>query len=225
MNGMECGRRARSRLGAIVWSAMALATMETASAQVPGGCNTPASQRTSEIGCYLSGSEDLGSLPREVWWHLYQYPRRAAAEAEKGPQGTVIESFGKVWLYTIAEAGWRPSGGERVAVIGPLLTTTGIRYTARYMEAAFPPGMHTSVHHHPGPEAWYVIAGTQCLETPAGTIMARAGEGAVVPEGPPMRLSSVGDEMRRSVLLVLHDASHPWIHPATGWEPKGACPK
>lgn len=225
MSGIDCGRSVRCNLVAIVWSAMALATAETASAQVPGGCNTPASQRTNEIGCYLSGSEDMGPLPGQVWWHLYHYPTRAAAEAVKGPQGIVIESFGKVWLYTIAEAGWRPSGGERVAVIGPLSTKAGIRYIARYMEAVFPPGMHTSVHHHPGPEAWYVIAGTQCLETPAGIIVARAGEGAVVPEGPPMRLSSVGNEMRRSVLLVLHDASHPWVHPATDWEPKGACPE
>jgi quercetin dioxygenase-like cupin family protein len=222
---MKSGRTPRNKLVAILWSVMALATSEIAFAQVPGGCNTPVSQRTNEIGCYLSGSEDLGSVPGPVWWHLYNYPTRAAAEAVKGPQGIVVESFGKVWLYTIAEESWRPSGGERVAVIGPLSTVVGRQYTARYMEAVFPPGMHTSVHRHSGPEAWYVVAGAQCLETPEGTIVARAGEGAVVPEGPPMRLSSVGNELRRSVLLVLHDASHPWLTAANDWEPKGACPK
>jgi hypothetical protein len=43
------------------------------------------------------------------------------------------------------------------------------------------------------------------LETPEGITVARTGEAAVVPEGPPMALSSVGQETRRSVLLVLHD--------------------
>jgi len=56
MSGIDCGRNMRCKLVAIVWSATALATAETASAQVPGGCNTPASQRTNEIGCYLSGT-------------------------------------------------------------------------------------------------------------------------------------------------------------------------
>src|SRR5260370_5104094 len=30
-------------------------------------------------------------------------------------RGAVVESLGKVWLFTIDVAGWRPSGGERVA--------------------------------------------------------------------------------------------------------------
>jgi hypothetical protein len=46
------------------------------------------------------------------------YPTRAAAEAAKGARGTVVDSLGKVWLLTIAEGGWRPLGGERIAEIG-----------------------------------------------------------------------------------------------------------
>jgi quercetin dioxygenase-like cupin family protein len=138
----------------------------------------------------------------QVYWHLYNYPTRAAADANKTANGTVIESFGKIWLYTIAKEGWRPPSGERVAVIGPFSVTAGRRYTARYMEAHFTPGMKAAVHRHSGPEAWYLVAGTQCLETPEGFKVAHAGEGAVVPEGPPMALSSVGTETRRSVLLV-----------------------
>jgi len=63
------------------------------------------------------------------------------------------------------------------------------------------------------------------LETPAGITVAHSGEGAVVPEGPPMALSSVGTQMRRSVLLVLHDTSQPWITMDSDWKPKGLCPK
>ena len=200
--------------------------MSTAYAQVPGRCETPVGQRSGEAGCYLSATEQLGPLAEgSVFWHLDVYPTRAAAETVKGPRGTVVEAFGKVWLYTIADSRWRASSGEHVATIGPLHVTAGKQYVARYMEAVFPPGMKAAVHRHSGPEAWYLVSGVQCLETPDGITVARAGEGAVVREGPPMALSSVGTEIRRSVLVVLHDASHPWITMARDWKPTGACPK
>jgi quercetin dioxygenase-like cupin family protein len=216
----------RPRRDLVVLLAMLLATAGIASAQVPGRCETPVSQRTSEVGCYLTAIEVLGSMaPGPVYWHLYTYSTRAAAEAVKGPRGTVVESFGKIWLYTIAEEGWRPPAGERVAALGPFPTVAGKQYTARYMEAAFTPGMRAAIHRHSGPEAWYLVSGTQCLETPDGYTVAHAGEGAIVPEGPPMALSSVGAETRRSVLLVLHDTSQSWITMAHDWQPKGLCPK
>ena len=39
---------------------------------------------------------------RMLYWHIYTYPTRAAAEAARGTHGTVVEVFGKHWLYTIA---------------------------------------------------------------------------------------------------------------------------
>lgn len=214
------------RLAVIAWVLTIIIASEPVSAQVPGGCNTPVSQRTSEVGCYLTTTEVLGAVSKgPLFWHLYTYPTRGAADAAKEPRGTVVESFGKVWLYTIADASWRPSGGERIAVIGPLATTAGKQYTARYMEAVFTPGMQGGPHRHSGPEAWYVLSGAQCLETPEGITVAHAGDGATVPEGPPMSIQSVGTEIRRSVLLVLHDNSQPWITTASDWKPKGLCPK
>lgn len=206
---------------------LACATTPTvAHSPIPGRCTTPVSQRIGEVGCYLTATEVLGELSQEpLFWHLYQYPTRAAAEAAKGQRSTVVESFDKVWLYTIAERGWRPSLGERIAVIGPLPIRAGRAYTARYMEAVFTPGMRAAVHRHSGPEAWYLVSGVQCLETPDGATVARAGESAVVQEGPPMALSSVGSETRRSVLLVLHETSEPWITMVSGWRPKGLCPE
>lgn len=130
-----------------------------------------------------------------------------------------------MWLYTIAPEGWRPRGGERVTAIGPLGISPGKQYTARYMEATFPPGMVTPSHLHAGPEAWYVLTGAQCLETPRGVTIARAGEGATVEEGPKMALVGIGSELRRAVLLVLHDHTQPWMKLVDDWEPKGLCPK
>ena len=130
-----------------------------------------------------------------------------------------------MWLYTIAEKEWRPASGERKAVIGPLEHTAQTPYTARYMEATIPPGIKTPVHTHSGPEAWYVLEGAQCLETPEGITVVRSGESALVRQGPEMMLSSVGSESRRTVLLVLHNASQRWMVENTPWTPKGLCPK
>ena len=44
----------------------------------------------------------------------------------------------------------------------------------------------------------------QCLETPNGLILAGAGNAALVPEGWPISISSVGPHTRRALVLVLH---------------------
>ena len=106
-------RRARGALVAMVCSLMMLATGAHVLAQ--GTSCQPVSERTGEVGCWIMADVPLGTLSEaEVFWHLDTYPSRAAAEAAKGPRGTVIEALGKVWLFTIGEAGWRPSGGTRV---------------------------------------------------------------------------------------------------------------
>jgi quercetin dioxygenase-like cupin family protein len=194
------------------------------SAQVPGACETPVEQRVVEMGCNVTASERLAGLPREpLFWHLDEYPSRIAAEAAKRLNGTVVESLGRIWLYTIAPSTWTPSDGKKVAVVGPLPTRAGVQYIARYMEVVFPPGIESRdlVHRHSGPEAWYLLSGAQCLETPDGANVVRAGESGVVPEGPPMSITAIGNDVRRSVLLVLHDASKPWATMATDWQPRG----
>jgi len=195
--------------------------------RVPGGCDVEVSQRTSEFGCYLAAIQPIEQLPNEpVFWHVYAYPTRASAEAQRASASTVVESLGKVWRFTIAGKQWQPATGERMAVIGPLPLTPAKRYSARYMEAVFPAqqSMQTSVHRHSGPEAWFVLTGTQCLRTPESTLVIRAGQGGLVPAGPPMMLTSVGTEIRRALVLVLHDPSEPWMTVASDWAPTKDCP-
>lgn len=190
------------------------------------GCRTPVAQRASDAGCFLTAEASLSSLGAgPIYWHLYTYPTRSAADAARGAHGTVVESFSRFWVYTIEAPAWRPSGGHRVAVLGPLTVSPGITYTARYMEAVFPPDFHTRVggHRHSGAEAWFVLAGAQCLETPDSLIIAHAGNGAVVPAGPPMSISGYGPETRQAVLLVLHPSTELWVTPAPDWMPQGRC--
>ena len=160
----------------------------------------------------------------QAFWHLDAYPSRASAEAAKGPSGTIVESLGKIWLLTVANAGWRPSGGERIAEIGPLPVTAGEKYSAQYMEAIFEPGMTAPAHVHSGPEAWYTLAGETCLETPEGRQIGRAGsDHVIVPGGPPMHLTATGTVQRRALVLILHDSSKPATTPVHDWIPKGLC--
>jgi quercetin dioxygenase-like cupin family protein len=196
--------------------------------RVRGGCETPVTQREAEEGCYFTAATKLGVLSTNaVYWHLYQYPTREAALAAQGPHTEVVSSFDKYWLYAIADETWKPGAGEKIAVIGPLTVQPGKPYTARYMEAVFPPDMEPPMrgHRHSGPEAWYVLTGAQCLETSEGLIQAKSGEGAMVAAGPAMAISGVGPETRRAVLLVLHPTDEPWMSFSTDWTPEGRCPQ
>jgi quercetin dioxygenase-like cupin family protein len=170
-------------------------------------------------------NQPIGKLTRsEVFWHLDVYSTRAAAEQAKSSRGTVIESLGKVWLLSIEAARWRPAGGERVAEIGPLPVIAGETYAAQYMEAIFTPGMTAPTHTHPGPEAWYTLAGETCLETPQGTQVGRAGgPPVIVPGGTPMHLTATGTEQRRALVLILHESSKPAATMGHTWVPRGLC--
>jgi quercetin dioxygenase-like cupin family protein len=209
----------RTALATIVFSMFLLG--DQASAQI---CKS-VTQRTSDVGCWIVGHHPLGALGSStVFWHLDAYSNRNSAEAAKGPTGTVVESLGKIWLLTIESAGWRPSGGERIAEIGPLPVTAGEKYSAQYMEAIFEPGMTAPAHVHSGPEAWYTLAGETCLETPQGRQIGRAGsEHVIVPGGPPMHLTATGTVQRRALVLILHDSSKPATTPVHDWIPKGLC--
>ena len=222
---MSIWRRNHGFGTAMLWLVMTLAVWGQASAQsVPGGVCEWVADRTGEVGCWIMAHEPIGQLMEsEIFWHLDVYPTRAAAEAAKGPRGTVIESLGKVWLLSIEGAGWRPAGGERVAEIGPLPLTAGERYTAQYLEAIFTPGMTAPTHTHPGPEAWYTMAGETCLESPQGKQIGRAGQYVIVPGGSPMHLTATGTEKRRSLVLILHESSKPAVIIEHDWMPKGLC--
>jgi quercetin dioxygenase-like cupin family protein len=206
--------------------AVLIGLCQAASAQPTGICR-PVSERAriGDVGCWIVAHASMDQLTQpQAYWHLDVYPTRAAAEAARGPRGTVVESYGKVWLFTIADKGWRPSGGERIAEIGPLPVIANRKYMAQYMEATFDPGMTAPSHEHPGPEAWHTLAGETCLETPQGRFIGRAGEPPVIiPGGPPMHLTATGTEQRRALVLILHDAAGDPSTPRRDWVPQGLC--
>ena len=209
-----------------LWTlALCLATTLGASSDAYAQICRPVSERTAEVGCWITAHTMLPELPRApVFWHLDTYSTLTEAEAAKGQRGTVLASLGKFWLLTIEVAGWRPRGGARVAEIGPLPVSSDARYAAQYMEAIFNPGMTAPAHRHSGPEAWYTLTGETCLETPAGKLVGRAGGShVIVPGGPPMHLTATGTETRRALVLILHDSTQPPTIPVHDWKPNGLC--
>ncbi|HWZ43769.1 MAG TPA: hypothetical protein VNW97_09845 [Candidatus Saccharimonadales bacterium] len=190
-----------------------------------GACK-PVSERTTQAGCWILADQPVGTIEQaQVFWYLDVYPTRAEADKAKGPRGTVAESLGKVWLLTIEKAGWRPAlKGERIAEIGPLPVIAGEQYSAVFMESVSISASTSAIHAHPGPEAWYTLAGETCLETPNGKLVGRAGgPPVIVPGGSPMVLTVMGAEQRRALTLILHESSKSPSSLIRDWTPKGLC--
>jgi hypothetical protein len=219
------------RLGLLVITLVALALPPAVlHAQTDGTC-IPVTQREGrEFGCFITAREELGRLAASppLYWHLARYANRAAADAAqraaRGGHSTVVESLGRIWLFTIAPAEWRNQGGMHVARIGPLPLVVADSFAAVYMEGVFKPGMQSVVHRHAGVEAWYTLEGAMCLETPEGKLEQRAGEpGVLMRGGEPMVLTGTGTGPRRSVVLILQDATQPRSTPAHDWTPRQLC--
>jgi quercetin dioxygenase-like cupin family protein len=207
----------------LVGTACLLAT--TASGQT-ATCEPIEQRNGREFGCFITARQDLGALPRDsaLYWHIDAFPSEAKATTARSARGTVVHSLGRIWLFTIGDSAWRASGGEQIAVVGPLPLVEADSFTAVYMEGVFRPGMQSPVHRHPGVEAWYTLEGEQCLETPQGKLEQRAGgPGVMVPGGVPMILTGTGTGVRRSLVLILQATGQPRSVVAADWKPAGLC--
>ena len=180
-------------------------------------------EKRPEFGCFNVGTvTGLHFNQASVYWHLRVFASRKAADAARSAKGIVVEEDGRVWLSEFGPRDAAPRGGEAVAVIGPLELPVAKSYAAVLSYAEMRPGDNSRVHTHPGPEGWYVLAGEQCLETPAGASRAPAGGTMTVRPNIPMELNVTGTAVRRAFALVIHDATQPRGIPS-GWKPSGAC--
>jgi hypothetical protein len=210
----------------------ALATLALCStrlhAQTDGTCIPVAERAGRTFGCFITARHDLGALPsrQKLYWHLQRYTTQADAQrdARRQRRSIAVESFEQHWVFTIAPSAWRARSGKRVARVGPLPLVDAKEFAAVYMEGTFQPGMHSVVHRHDGAEGWFTFEGSQCLETPDGKLEQRAGDpGVVVPGGKPMMLTGTGTGPRRSLVVILQDATKPRSTPPHDWTPKGLC--
>ena len=131
---------------------------------------------------------------------------------------------GQILLQTVSDnPGWRPAGGEHLGTVGPLTVPSGIDVTARLMEATASGRAVDEAHVHPGPEAFFLLDGSICLETQAGPATAEGGESMILPARAPMQLASSRDARTRALLLVIHPTGEQWIDRQPSWTPTGGC--
>jgi quercetin dioxygenase-like cupin family protein len=188
---------------------------------VPGLCSAPVPANREAPGCYQTGQIDLTNAPSEIYWHIYQYPSEEAAVAEAGHHrwSAVAQAHSRIWLYVLGEPSERVSTGIKRAVIGPLRIPAGVT-TAHFSEAIFPPGMQTRVHSHPGPEAFYVVEGEQCMETSSDKRVIPTDGTYIVESGPHIQAAPKG---RRNLVLILTPKGRPAVIPGGDWRPTGFC--
>lgn len=185
---------------------------------------TPVNGHQGLPGCWELASIPISaSVGTPLYWHVYEFPSLAKARQAQDVQSRIVEAYGRVWLEAVAEQRWTAQGGRHVATVGPMQTLSLLPQTASFMEAMFTPGMRSRVHTHPGPEAWVVLEGEQCLETTEGTIRVRAGESMMVRGGIPMALYGTGKSIRRALVLIIHPTGQPLGMTYSGWQPTNSC--
>src|SRR4051812_7028303 len=119
----------------------------------------------------------VAELPKgPLFWRVEKFPGKAEAQAGSGSHGLVVEAFDNVWLFTLGQQGQASPGAHKVADIGPLPEATAPQYLLRVNEGSGAPGSTTSVHTHPGSEAYYVLEGEASQKTPHGVSRITAGQ-------------------------------------------------
>ncbi len=150
-----------------------------------------------------------------LFWRIETFSTLSQAQAAAGTWALVVESAGRVWLFTLGPAGGASADGTRVAEVGPIPPVVATQYLLRINEASGSPGSSTPVHTHPGSEAFYVLAGEQSIRSPHGTMRVKVGQ----PEAghgadSPMQVSSSGSTDLHSLVMFVVDAGRPFSSPA-----------
>lgn len=207
---------------ALVFLLWASAVPAFAQATARPCADDPASERPGPA-CLLA-SRHIGAMAGPIYWHIDQFDSLGAARAAQSGDGTVVDAYGKAWLFTLGPEGWKPVGGRRMARIGPLPITGTADLTADFLRSVFAPGQTAPLHVHSGPEAFYAMTGGTCLETPDGVQKATGPNNTLfIRGGPPMLLKAIGTEPRLGFALILHDSGLPPTTLIHDWTPKGLC--
>lgn len=158
----------------------------------------------------------VAQLPEgSLFWRIEHFATLDQARAAEHPLALVAEAAGRVWLFTLGPAGGSSPGATKVAEFGPIPRVTAPQYLLRINEAKGPPGSVTSVHTHPGSEAFFVLAGEQTIRSPYGVMRVKVGQ----PEAghgadAPMQVSSSGSTDLHSLVMFVVDATRPFSSPA-----------
>ncbi|HEY7236299.1 MAG TPA: cupin domain-containing protein [Gemmatimonadaceae bacterium] len=173
-------------------------------------CVADSPERRGGIGCSLVETKLLpAGLAQDLFWHIDRFTSASAAQAAVGATSVAFAADGAWWLMTLESRADVHHGGTHVAAVRLLPLPPADRYAMLVISAYIPAGLTSRVHVHSGVEAFYVVDGEQCLETPTRTYPMTKGETAIVAAGDTMRLVATGPGPRRSFAVVVYDASKP----------------
>ncbi len=152
----------------------------------------------------------------DLVWTIETFDSMAPAQAAAGPWSLVVESEGKVWLFSLGNSGAASSGGTKVAEVGPIPRISAKSYLLRINDASGPPGSVTPVHSHPGSEAFFVLSGEQSIRSATRVMKVAAGhtepgQGAEKA----MEVASSGSADLHALVMFVVDADKPFSSPAT----------
>ena len=151
-----------------------------------------------------------------LYWRLEHFPTLKEAQDAAGPTSLAAEVADKVWLFTLGPKDGSTAGATKVAEIGPLPPISAAEYLLRVNRAGGAPGAKTSIHTHPGPEAFYVLAGKVGQKTPHGVTYTEAGM-TMVGHGAdtPMQVFNAGTTDLEELAIFVVDANRPFSSPAS----------
>ncbi|MBY3442511.1 cupin domain-containing protein [Rhizobium laguerreae] len=154
--------------------------------------------------------------PGPLFWRLENFPTLAQAQGAAGSTSLAAEVAGKVWLFTLGPKDGVTAVGTKATEIGPLPSVSASEYLLRINRAGGAPGAKSSIHSHPGPEAFYVLAGKLGQRTPHGVAYAEAGT-TMVGHGAdtPMEVFNAGTTDLDQFAIFLVDANRPFSSPAS----------
>lgn len=150
-----------------------------------------------------------------LFWRVETLPSLEKAQAAAGPTALAAEVSGKAWLFTLGPKGGATPDATRMAEIGPVPPIQAAEYLLRINNTGGPSGVKTSIHTHPGSEAFYVLSGRLSQRTPAG--MRHVEAGGIMNGNPadvPMEVSSSGTEELNALVMFVVDAGRPFSTPA-----------
>jgi quercetin dioxygenase-like cupin family protein len=160
----------------------------------------------------------VSALPEgALFWRIENVDTKPHAEAMAGAYSLVVESDGKVRLFTLGQQGALTSvGAVRVADVGPIPRISASHYLLRINDASGPPGSITSVHSHPGSEAYFVLSGEQTIRAADRTMRVQAGQ-TEAGQGAEraMQVSSSGTSDLHALVMFVVDADKSFSSPAT----------
>ncbi len=150
-----------------------------------------------------------------LFWRVENFPALGQAQAAAGPMSLAVDVHSKTWLFTLGAKGASTPGGSKVTEIGPVPPLTASEYLLRINYTGGPAGVKTSVHTHPGSEAFYILTGRLGQVTPHGTM--HANEGSTMNghgADTPMQVFSAGPGELNALVMFVVDASRPFSSPA-----------